>query len=259
MTTPPEADEPLVKIHGLHFAYVHHRPVLTDLHLEVNRGVTVLVGLNGAGKSTLFQLLLGQLAPLAGTISVRGSSPTLTSTAAQSSPIGFLPQAFGFPPRVRTVDFVTYIGWLRGLPWGDSVQRSRRVLQRLGLRDQAATRLGELSGGMLRRVGIAQAIVGEPDLVLLDEPMAGLDPAQRIDIRDLLIEEAAHRNILMATHILDDVDRLADQVVVLHSGRAVFAGPPSVLAHQATHHRPGISDVESAFLELTTDRDGTVR
>ncbi|MEY2756072.1 MAG: transporter ATP-binding protein [Actinomycetota bacterium] len=258
MASSPTAGHTLVRVEHLGFAYPHHRPVLHDLHLEVHRGVTLLLGLNGAGKSTLFNIMLGKFAPTAGTVSVLDGLVTPgTPTAITTSRVGFLPQAFGFPPRVSALDFVTYIGWLRGLTWSDGRTRARQILRRVDLGPLDDRPLGELSGGMLRRVGIAQALVHDPDLVLLDEPMAGLDPAQRIEVRDLLVEEARHRSFLIATHILDDIERLADEVVILHDGRAVFAGSPSSLAGISSDHRDGVTAWEAAFLQLTGPNRGT--
>jgi ABC-2 type transport system ATP-binding protein len=244
--------EALVEVSDLAFGYSRGVHVLRDVNLSLRRGAVALVGLNGAGKTTLFNLLLGELEPTAGSIRVLGDTPNSRAAAGRAGRVGYLPQSFGFPPGVKTVDFVTYIGWLHGLDWEVSKTASIEVLQRVGLETRMNVKLGELSGGMLRRVGLAQSFVHDPELVLLDEPSSGLDPAQRVEIRDLVVEESARRSFLIATHHLDDIDRLARQVIVLHGGTPVFVGTPSELAARSTGRRPGLSAFEDAFLEMTT-------
>jgi ABC-2 type transport system ATP-binding protein len=253
MAIPAESThDALVEVRGLAFSYRRDVQVLRDVNLTLRRGPVALVGLNGAGKTTLFNLLLGELEPTAGAIRVLGDTPNSRTAAGRAGSVGYLPQSFGFPPGVKAVDFVTYIGWLHGLEWEASKTASIEVLRRVGLEAWLNVKLGELSGGMLRRVGLAQSFVHDPDLVLLDEPSSGLDPAQRIEIRDLVVEESARRSFLIATHHLDDIDRLASQVIVLHGGTLAFAGAPSELAARSTGRRPGLSAFEDAFLEMTT-------
>lgn len=255
MTTASPAEsssEALVEVSDLAFAYRRGVPVLRDVSLRLRPGPAVLVGLNGAGKTTLFSLLLGELKPTAGSVRVLGDAPTGGTAASTAGRVGYLPQSFGFPPRVTAVDFVTYMGWLHGLSWEASRASSVDVLRRVGLERRLTATLGELSGGMLRRIGLAQSFVHDPELVLLDEPASGLDPAQRIEIRDLIIQESERRSFLIATHILDDIDRLAHQVIVLHGGTPVFTGTPAELAARGTGGRAGVSAFEDAFLEMTT-------
>lgn len=243
----------LVEVSGVSFGYKPSEPVLRDVDLVLTTGANVLVGLNGAGKTTLFNLLLGDLTPTTGTVRVFDRDPN--SASVEVGRVGYLPQTFGFPPAVTASDFVTYIGWLQGMSWKAASTSAISVLADVGLSDRLGTKLGELSGGMLRRVGLAQAFVNDPELVLLDEPATGLDPAQRIDIRELIIKESERRSFLIATHILDDVERLADQVVVLHGGSIAFTGSPEQLAERSTGARDGVSRYENAFLEITNAAD----
>jgi ABC-2 type transport system ATP-binding protein len=257
MAAPAESgNDALVEVRDLAFAYRKGVPVLRDVNLSLRPGPAVLVGLNGAGKTTLFNVLLGELEPTAGSVRVLGDAPNTRTASGAAGRVGYLPQSFGFPPRVTAVDFVTSMGWLHGMTWEASRTASVDVLRRVGLETRLTTRLGELSGGMLRRVGLAQSFVHDPELVLLDEPASGLDPAQRIEIRDLIVEESERRSFLIATHILDDIDRLANTVIVLHGGTPVFTGTPPELAAHGAGRRSGVSAFEDAFLELTTPTSG---
>ena len=205
---------------------------LDGIDLELRPGVTGLLGPNGAGKTTLLRLLATVLAPDAGRLEVLGEDPaTSAGRLAVRRQLGYLPQEAGFHRSFSAFDFVDYVAILK--EWADRRPRHdevRRVLTLVGLEPLMHKRIGQLSGGMRRRVGIAQALLGRPDLLVLDEPTAGLDPEQRLRFRELLGTEAAGSTVLLATHQTDDVAALCGHVVVLLAGQVRFTGSPAELA-----------------------------
>ncbi|WP_168207356.1 ATP-binding cassette domain-containing protein [Microlunatus elymi] len=206
--------------------------------------MTVLLGPNGAGKSTLVACLLGDQVPDSGEVEVLGGRP-----AKRGSPqrrIGWLPQDPQLPQRFRVAEMVTYAGWLKGLDWSDARTAGIAALERVDLVDRSASLVKELSGGMRRRAAIAAATVHEPEVLLLDEPMAGLDPQQRIAVRDVIARYADTATVLMCTHILQDVVAVANRVVVVDHGVVRFDGATE--AFTALSGRTG--DLEAAYLSL---------
>ncbi|MDR1800162.1 MAG: ATP-binding cassette domain-containing protein [Bifidobacteriaceae bacterium] len=187
-------------------------------------GVTCLVGANGAGKSTLFRGLAGLQKPKAG--SLLGESGAIRS-------VGFLPQEPALPSHARPGDLLTHVAWLHGVPRAQRAGAVTAVLEAVGLAERADQRIGVLSGGMRRRLAIAQAMVHAPSLLLLDEPTVGLDPKQRASLRDVITAIGQDRVVLVSTHLLEDVRRIAQQVVVLAEGRVTFNGPRADLEAKA--------------------------
>jgi len=222
------------------------RNVFDKVDLELPSGLTFVVGANGAGKTTLFRLVLGDLKPAQGKI-------TLPSAIAGHDKIGYLPQGFGYPPRFTVAEFVAHFAWLRGVPARERQALVREALARTGLETRAEDRMGALSGGLLRRAGIAQALVHRPKLVLLDEPTVGLDPRQRMELRSLVSELAADTTMAISTHLLEDVAVLGGNVVVLHEGSVRFTGTVEQMAAMADDG-PG-SDLDRAFLVLTRESE----
>jgi ABC-2 type transport system ATP-binding protein len=205
---------------------------LDDVELTLGRRVTGLLGPNGAGKTTLLRILATVLAPDAGDVNLLGHDPaTVAGRHAARSSLGYMPQDPGYHPAFTAFEFVDYVAILK--QWGDRKARHaevRRVLETLGLHDAMHKRIKQLSGGMRRRVGIAQALLGSPDLLVLDEPTAGLDPEQRLRFRELLSAHGASSVVLLSTHQTDDVAALCQRVVVLLGGRVRFDGAPKDLA-----------------------------
>jgi ABC-2 type transport system ATP-binding protein len=199
-------------------------------------GVNGLLGPNGAGKTSLLRILATVLAPDAGTRQVLGHDPdTAAGRLAVRRRLGYLPQEPGFHRHFSAFEFVDYVAILK--EWGDRRARHdevRRVLTLVGLDAVMHKRIRQLSGGMRRRVGIAQALLGRPDLLLLDEPTAGLDPEQRLRFRELLGTDAGGATVLLSTHQTDDVAALCQHVVVLLQGAVRFQGRPADLAAVAT-------------------------
>ncbi len=207
---------------------------LAGVDLDLGPGVTGLLGPNGAGKTTLLRILATVAAPDSGTVEVLGHDPgTADGRLAIRRRLGYLPQEPGFHRAFTAFEFVDYVAILK--EWGDRRTRHdevRRVLALVGLEPVLHKRISALSGGMRRRVGIAQALLGTPDLLVLDEPTAGLDPEQRLRFRELLGSQPT-ATVLLSTHQTDDVAALCHHVVALTAGAVRFAGAPRDLARLA--------------------------
>ncbi len=204
---------------------------LHEVSLTIPAGVFALLGPNGAGKSTLMSILATILEPTSGTARVCGFDVRRQKHEVRSI-LGYLPQDFGLYPALTTYETLDYVGLLYNL--SDPVVRRRQieeVIERVNLGEFRNRRVGELSGGMRQRVGLAQALLNFPKLLIVDEPTAGLDPAERIRIRSLLAELGGERVIILSTHLIEDVQAVADRVAVLHEGRIRFEGTvPEMLA-----------------------------
>ncbi len=208
---------------------------LDAMSCRTGDGVTGLLGPNGAGKTTLLRIVATVLAPDAGRVSLLGRDPASASERVEiRRRLGYLPQEPGFHRSFTAFDFVDYVALLKQM--GDRRSRHdevRRVLGLVGLTDVAGKRIRQLSGGMRRRVGVAQALLGDPDLVVLDEPTAGLDPEQRLRFRELLSTIGERHTVLLSTHQTEDVAALCTRIVVMDAGRALWSGTPRELAEHA--------------------------
>lgn len=210
------------------------RSVLTGVDLLMQGGVIVILGANGAGKTTLLRCLATVLRPSSGGILIDGLDPTRESERIEiRRRLGYLPQELGFSRSATVFDAVDYLAVLKG----ERDDRTRRrnvfaVIERVGLRDRARERVDALSGGMRQRLGLAQALLGTPSLLILDEPAAGLDPDERQRVREILAERRTDATVIVSTHLTDEAAD-ADVVTVLHHGRIVFADRPSRLADVA--------------------------
>jgi ABC-2 type transport system ATP-binding protein len=182
--------------------------------------------------------------PAGGVLTVLGEDAA-AGRAAIRRRTGFLPQQLAFPARFTVAEYLTYAAWLKAVPTAGIGPRVAQALDLVDLADRRDHRLKTLSGGMLRRAGIAQAIVHDPDLVVLDEPAAGLDPAQRVHLRDLIRVKAQAASVLISTHLVEDVV-IADHVVVLNDGQAVFTGSVEEL-RVLGRAEDGVSELESAY------------
>jgi ABC-2 type transport system ATP-binding protein len=209
---------------------------LDGASLVASSGVTGLLGPNGAGKTTLLRILATVLAPDSGDVRVLGRDPGDTAQRLEiRRRLGYLPQDPGYQRGFTAFEFVDYVAILK--EWTQRRARHdevRRVLALVGLEDVSGRRIGTLSGGMRRRVGLAQALIGDPELLVLDEPTVGLDPEQRLRFRDLVSTAGEGRTVLLSTHLTDDVAAICSQVVVIAEGRTRFAGSPSELVAQAS-------------------------
>lgn len=199
---------------------------LSGVDLTVESGMFGLLGPNGAGKTTLLRILVGLIQPTGGTVVIGGEDVTREPGKTRVRRVlGYLPQDVGFYPDLTAVQFLDYIGTLKEMD--DAVVRRRRVnevLEIVGLQDAARRRLGGYSGGMKRRVGIAQALLADPQVPVVDEPTAGLDPEERVRFRNLLADLAGNRLVLLSTHIVEDVSQTCRELALLHHGRIHFRG-----------------------------------
>lgn len=208
---------------------------LDGVDLELGAGVTGLLGPNGAGKTTLMRILATVSAPDEGSLSIFGHAPSGAAGRLEvRRRLGYQPQEPGFHQHFSCFQFVDYVAILK--EWTDRRERHdevRRVLRLVGLADVSDRRISRLSGGMKRRLAIAQVLLGSPELLVLDEPTAGLDPEQRLRFRELLGSVGPEATVLLSTHQTDDVAALCGHVVVLLDGRVRFQGSPGELAAMA--------------------------
>ncbi|HEY2815467.1 MAG TPA: ABC transporter ATP-binding protein [Acidimicrobiales bacterium] len=202
---------------------------LDAMTAEVPRGLVGVVGANGAGKTTLFRILLGLARPTSGSVEVGGVSVAGNPVAVRSR-LGYMPEHDCLPLDQTAADVVATLGEIGGLPARAARQRASDVLDLVGLDEARFRPIGGFSTGMRQRAKLAQALVGDPELVLLDEPTAGLDPGGREDMLAMVARLGTFGiSVLMATHLLDDVQRVCDHVLMIDAGRLVVSGPTESL------------------------------
>ena len=198
--------------------------------LQAGAGVFGLLGPNGAGKTTLLRMLATVIPPTSGQIQLLGRDPGGYGPRREiRRRLGYLPQNLGYYPGFTVAEFVEYFALMKELPPGQIPKAVATAIERVDLGGRARAKLRTLSGGMLRRAGIAQAIVNEPELLLLDEPTAGLDPEQRVAFRGLLRELGERATVIVSTHLVEDVGAACSEVALMDAGRIVFTGSPQEL------------------------------
>ena len=223
-----------INIQNDSMTYPSGKQALQNLSLELRSPSLIgLLGPNGAGKSTLMKLLVAALLPTSGSILVDGQ-PLLKMERQLKAQLGYLPQDFGLFNELTVAQFLDYMAALKGLR--DSGTAVREVIRTVNLEGQARARIRSLSGGQRQRVGIAQALLGAPPLLILDEPTVGLDPEERIHFRNLFSQTAQDRLVLLSTHIIEDVQSVCGQLVVMDQGRVLFTGTPEALIQSAAGH-----------------------
>jgi ABC-2 type transport system ATP-binding protein len=207
---------------------------VAGVDLEAGPGVFGLLGPNGAGKTTLLRMLATVIPPSSGRVRLLGRDPGGYGGRRQiRRRLGYLPQNLGYYPGFTVAEFVEYFALLKEMAPGRVPGAVATAVERVDLGDKARVKLRTLSGGMLRRAGIAQAIVNEPDLLLLDEPTAGLDPEQRVAFRALLRDLGERATVLVSTHLVEDVGAACSEVALMDAGRIVFHGTPDELTARA--------------------------
>ena len=189
------------------------------ISIKLHKGVHGLLGANGAGKTTLMRMLCGILKPTSGSISFDGID---VSEENYRSILGYLPQDFGYYPEFTGQDFLLYMAALKGIPKPQAKRKTTELLQLVSLQDVAKKKIKTYSGGMKQRLGIAQALLNQPKLLVLDEPTAGLDPKERVRFRNLIEDLGKESIVLLSTHIVSDIEHIADDVLIMKDGQLIY-------------------------------------
>ena len=191
------------------------------ISLRLNTGIYGLLGANGAGKTTLMRMVCGILKPTSGTITFDGID---VSEERYRSMLGYLPQDFGYYPEFTGEDFLLYMSALKGMRKPQARRKTVELLKLVSLHDVAKKKIKTYSGGMKQRLGIAQALLNQPKLLVLDEPTAGLDPKERVRFRDLIKDLGKDSIVLLSTHIVSDIEHIADDILMMKSGQLIYQG-----------------------------------
>ena len=189
--------------------------------LHLTPGVYGLLGANGAGKTTLMRMICGILKPTGGTVMLDHQD---VSEEGYRARLGYLPQDFGYYPEFDGEDFLMYMAALKGLEKSYAREKTKELLEFTALQDVAKKKIKTYSGGMKQRLGIAQVLLNDPDLLILDEPTSGLDPKERVRFRGLIAQLGKDKIILLSTHIVSDVERIADHVLLMRDGQIIWQG-----------------------------------
>ncbi|MCZ1008973.1 ATP-binding cassette domain-containing protein [Streptomyces lydicus] len=229
------------------FAY-RRKSVFSDFHYSLRAGSTVLLGPNGAGKSTLLSLAASVRRPHQGTITYRGMPATSRDYRRK---VAWMPQHITAMSGLTAREQVAFVGWTKGMNRSDAWSRAAAALQQVDLADKQDVKTTTLSGGQLRRVGVAQALVHDADVLLLDEPTAGMDPRQRRVFRDVLARLPAHVAVLLSTHDVADLAEESDNVTVLDGGKLTYNGDTGGFLAHAPHDTAPARRAEAAYSMLS--------
>jgi ABC-type multidrug transport system ATPase subunit len=215
--------------------YKGQKRAVDGITMRLGTGVVGLLGPNGAGKSSLMRIAATVTRPTSGRVLFEGTD-TAAKPDALRRHLGYLPQDFGVYPNLTAREFLSYLAAVKGLPARSARDRVDELLRLVGLTEAAKRPLGKYSGGMLRRVGIAQTLLADPRVLIVDEPTAGLDPQERVRFRNLLSELAADRLVLLSTHIVSDVESVAGDIAIVAQGRLLRRGTPEQLLQAVAGH-----------------------
>lgn len=221
------------------------KTAVNDLNITLSGGVYGLLGENGAGKTTLMRLLCNIQNPTSGKISLNGKN-TADLGEKYRALLGYLPQNFGYYPDFTALDFLLYIAALKGLDERNAMKRSEEMLDAVGLSGKGRHKIRTFSGGMKQRLGIAQAMLGDPRILILDEPTAGLDPTERVRFRNLISSFAKDRIIILSTHIVSDLELIADEIIMMREGQLVYFGKPAACENTA---QPYLEDLYLSYFK----------
>ena len=191
------------------------------MSFTLTRGVTGLLGANGAGKTTLMRILCGILIPDSGTVTCDGMD---VETEEYREMLGYLPQEFGYYPEFSGRDFLLYMSAVKGMRKKEALKKTEELIELVGLKDAGRKKVRTYSGGMTQRLGIAQALLNDPQILIMDEPTAGLDPQERIRFRNLIAAIGKDRIVLLSTHIVSDLEHIADRLMIMKEGRLLWQG-----------------------------------
>jgi len=225
----------MINISKLSKTYNGNVHALQDINLEIGNGMFGLLGPNGAGKTTLMRIIAGLLRPTEGDISIFGNDiRSRQGKQAIKQSLGYLPQDIGLYPNLSAREFLDYIGILKGITDG----RARKyqvdeLLEMVRLTDTGKRKLKQFSGGMKQRVGIAQAMMGNPKLLIVDEPTVGLDPEERVRIRNIMSDMAMRCTVILSTHVIEDIGHSCSDLAIINKGEVLFQGAPSKLIERA--------------------------
>ncbi|MEO7325964.1 MAG: ABC transporter ATP-binding protein [Dokdonella sp.] len=222
-------------VETVRYRYAKGVEAVAGIDLDMGPGILGLLGPNGAGKSTLMRILATLSKPSSGRVLWNGVDIAREPNALRAE-LGYLPQDFGIYPSLSAREFLAYLAAVKGLPSARAQMRIEECLGLVGLGDAADRRLGDYSGGMRQRVGIAQALLNDPRLLIVDEPTVGLDPEERLRFRHLMTDLAADRLVILSTHIVSDVEASATALAVMAKGKLLFSGAPEPLIAQAQGH-----------------------
>ena len=214
-----------------------NKTAINDVSFTLDKGVIGLLGANGAGKSTLMRMMCGILSPSNGSITYNGIS---VNEESYRNILGYLPQDFGYYPDFTAQDFLLYMGALKGLDSKESKKKANELLELVGLSDEKRHKIRTFSGGMKQRLGIAQALLNDPEVIILDEPTAGLDPKERVRFRNLIKDLGKENIVLLSTHIVSDIEKIAERIIVIKDGSVVFDGKEEEAG----------KDLESFYLQI---------
>ncbi len=195
-------------------------------------GVYGLLGANGAGKTTLMRMLCAILESTSGEVFLDGKD-VISMGADYRNVLGYLPQDFGYYPNYTAIEFLMYVSALKGIPKKIAKKRAGELIEEVGLSHVADKKVKTFSGGMKQRIGIAQALLNHPEILILDEPTAGLDPKERVRFRNLLSDYAGDKIVILSTHIVSDIEAIADEVLLMKKGKFVLQGTVSELIQKA--------------------------
>lgn len=240
-----------ISIQGLNKVYSGGNQALKDVDLDIRQGMFGLLGPNGAGKSSLMRILVTLMKPSSGQILVNGKDAAKNRTYVRSM-LGYLPQDFSFFSNLKTYEFLDYAARLAGMTRRrERSQAVDHMLEEVGLFDVRSRKAGKLSGGMKRRLGIAQALINNPKIVIVDEPTTGLDPEERIRFRNLLAQLSSQDVIIiLSTHIVADISGTCEHMALLNRGQVAFTGAPEELVRQAEGHVWSIEVSEKEYIEV---------
>ena len=235
---------------GLTKRYSNNLTALNHVSLQIDTGIFGLLGCNGSGKTTLMRILTTLLEPTNGAVTVLGVNIRKDNHREIRQMIGYLPQEFGFAKDFTVLEILQYICLLRGIEKPKQKPLIDHALENVNLTDQYKKKYQQLSGGMKRRVGLAQAMLNSPSVLIVDEPTVGVDPEERINIRKLLSSYGETHTVLFSTHIVEDIEYTCSKLAILDRGNLLFAGDLSSLLHQAAGSicKPSL---EEAFVYLT--------
>lgn len=240
-----------ITIEELTKIYKNGNQAIKDVNLEIESGMFGLLGPNGAGKTTLMRILVTLMKPTTGKVKVNGMDLQKNRRAVRAM-LGYLPQDFRFFSKLTTWEFLDYVASLANLKEKGSRRKEvDEMLEKVGLYEVRDRKANKLSGGMKRRLGIAQALIGDPQIVIVDEPTTGLDPEERIRFRNLL-SDMSHRNIIivLSTHIVGDISSSCKNMALLNQGNVAYQGPPDDLIEKAKGHVWQIDAIESELDDI---------